>query len=238
MSNLTEEQQIEQLKDWWKDNGTPIMVGAVLALSGFFGWKYVSEKEIAYQHSASTLFVTVTDALDKSDKTKVGENALAVKTQYPDTSYAVLSAFHLAKLAVEEKDLDKAVEELDWVLENHASSELAPIAKIRLARIYIAQQKAEQALELLSFPNDSGYFEIASLVKGHALKVLGRNAEALEAYRAAQSAGKVTAGHPTLNIIIDELASSEISLATDTLEMSQEETEQIEETSETQGAGN
>jgi len=216
VSNLTEEQQIEQLKDWWKDNGTPLIIGAVLGLSGFFGWKYMTEKEVAYQESASTLYVSVTDELEKEDKSQLGEKAQAVKDQYPDTSYAIMSAFHLAKIAVEAKDLDKAVSELNWVLTNHKDSDLAPIAQLRLARIYIAQQKAEKALEILSFSDDSGYSEIASLIKGNALKALGRNAEALEAYRTAESLGKVTANHPTLKLMIDELANSEISLSDET----------------------
>jgi len=237
VSNQTEEQQIEQLKEWWKDNGTPLMIGAVLGLSGFFGWKYMTEKEVSYQESASNLYVSVTEELTKEDKSGLAEKAQSVKEQYPDSSYAILSAFHLAKIAVEENDLDKAAAEFNWVINNHKGNELAPIAKLRLARIYIAQKKAEQALSLLSFSADSGYFEVASLIKGHALNAMDKKAEALEAYRAADNAGNVTANHPTLKLAIEELAASEIGLIeqntaveTETKEATEEQAKTDEET--------
>ena len=236
MSNQTEEQQIEQLKEWWKDNGTPLMIGAVLGLSGFFGWKYVTEKEVVYQESASNLYVSVTDELTKEDKSGLPEKAQSVKEQYPDSSYAILSAFHLAKIAVEANDLEKAASEFNWVLDNHKGSELAPIAKLRLARIYIAQEMSEKAISLLSFPSDSGYFEVASLIKGHALNAMGKKAEALEAYRAADNAGKVTANHPTLKLAIEELSASEISLIKQDTAVETEKEESSDEQEKTEEA--
>lgn len=224
MSYQTEDQQIEQLKEWWKDNGTPLIVGAVLGLSGFFGWKYWTEKQIVEQEQASNLYSTVTEQLKSEDSAKLVENAQAVKTRFPDTSYAILSAFHLAKIAVEDDDLDKAVIELTWVLDNHKGNELTEIAKIRLARILVAQQKSDQALPLLSFSNDSGYFEIASLIKGDALIALDKKAEALEAYKAAENAGKTTANHPTLKLAIDELTSGQSSSLEATSDSTENET--------------
>jgi len=205
----TEEQQVEQLKEWWKENGTPLMVGAVLGLSGFFGWKYWSEEQRAAQSAASDLYMTVSEEIGKPDTAKLIENANAVKSKYPDSSYAILSAFHLAKQAVDSDKIDDAIAELNWVINNHNGNELVAIAKIRLARIYVTQQKAEQALTLISFDSESGYAEIASLIKGDALIVLDRKTEALEAYKAANAAGKVTANHSTLKLMIDELTVSE-----------------------------
>jgi predicted negative regulator of RcsB-dependent stress response len=220
VSYQTEEQQVEQLKEWWKENGTPLIVGAVIGLSGFFGWKYWTEQQIAYQSNASNLYSLVTEELEKEDatatdkKVKLAEGALAVKTQFPESSYAILSAFHLAKLAVDEKNLDKAVKELTWVIDTHSSNELVHIAKIRLARILVAQQKAEQALPFLSFESESGYFEIASLIKGDAMMALGKSAEALEAYKAADNAGKVTARHQTLKLKIANLTADNVNIDT------------------------
>lgn len=210
MSYQTEEQQVEQLKEWWKDNGTPLIVGAVLGLSGFFGWKFWNEMEVATQEAASDLYMTVSEEVGKEDTTKLSENAAKVKSSFPESSYAILSAFHLAKLAVEDNQFDKAMTELTWVIDNHSTNELVHIAKIRLARILVVQQKAEQALPLLVFADDSGYFEIASLVKGDAFMALDRKTEALEAYKAAEAAGKVTANHSTLKIMIEELTASEL----------------------------
>lgn len=212
MSYQTEEQQIEQLKDWWKENGTSLLVGAALGLSGFFGWKFWNEKQVIEQESASNLYVSMTEYIGKEDTSKLIENANLVKAKHPDSSYAILASFHLVKVAVEEKKYDEAAAELKWIIDNHKGNELTDIAKIRLARILIAQQKAEQALALLTFSDDSGYFELANLVKGDAFSALNKKQEALEAYQLAANVGKTTANHSTLNIKIDELKLSELEL--------------------------
>ncbi|MBV1910752.1 MAG: tetratricopeptide repeat protein [Kangiellaceae bacterium] len=226
MSYQTEEQQIEQLKEWWKDNGTPLIVGAVLGLSGFFGYRYWTEGQIAIQESASEAYTQVSEQIENKDTAKLVEAAQAVKTQFPKTSYAILSALQLAKAAVDEKNLDKAMTELTWVVDNHSNNELVEIAKIRLARILIAQEKADQALPLLTFENESGYFEFASMIKGDALLSLGKKAEALEAYRAAESAGKTTASHPTMKLQIEALAMGEVAAPAPTSETTATEIEE------------
>ncbi len=205
MSYQTEEQQVEQLKEWWKDNGTPLIVGAVLGLSGFAGWKYWNEEQIITQTKASDSFLIVTKALDTEKNEEVSRSSQSVKDGFPDSSYAILSAFQLAKQAVKDNQLDKAVIELEWVLDNHASSNLSSIAKIRMARVLIAQNKAEKAMSYLDFAKKSGFAEMANMVKGDALLSLGKETEALEAYQAANNAGKLTANHPTLKMKIASL---------------------------------
>jgi predicted negative regulator of RcsB-dependent stress response len=205
VSYQTEEQQVEDLKEWWKDNGTPLIVGAVLGLSGFAGWKYWNEEQIITETKASDSFLTVTKALGEDKLEDVSNASQTVKANFPDSSYAILSAFQLAKRAVDDNNLDKAVMELEWVLSNHGSNDLASIAKIRIARVLISQNEAEKALSYLNFTKDSGYAEMANLVKGDALLSLGKNTEALEAYQAASNAGKLTANHPTLKIKIASL---------------------------------
>lgn len=232
MSNQTEEQQIEQLKEWWSDNGTPLIVGAVLGLSGFFGWKYWSEEQIMTQNRASDSFLLVTDALDKDNIDDIVNASQSVKSDFPDSNYAVLSAFQLAKQAVKNDQLDQAITELEWVLTNHSDSDLASIAKIRIARVLIAQDKADEALGYLNFAKDSGFAEIANLVKGDALLSLGKETEALEAYKSASSIGKLTANHPTLKMKIASLQAPAFDLKETTETIETIETNETKITSE------
>ena len=206
MSYDTEEQQVERLKEWWNENGTPLIVGAILGLGGFAGWKYWTQQQVNYQQSASDLYNKVSEVLKSSDKASLVESAEAVKSGYPDSAYAALAAFHLAQAAVEAKELDKAAGELNWVIKANISPEFVATAKIRLARILIEQEKAEQALLLLSFEADDAYYSLASLIKGDALTSLGRNEEALQAYQAASSNLSIAARNATLQLKIDQLS--------------------------------
>lgn len=206
MSYETEEQQVERLKEWWSENGTPLVVGAVLGLLGFGGWKYWTEQQVVYQAAASDAYVKVTEILSSEKKDGLKESAEAVKKDFPDSSYAILSAFQLAKLAIENNDLDAAKSELQWVVDTHPTNELTPVAKIRLARVLMAQDNAKQALPLVSLEETSGYYALASLVKGDALVALERKSEALDAYKAAFADKTIVARNPTLQVKIDQLS--------------------------------
>jgi predicted negative regulator of RcsB-dependent stress response len=105
-----------------------------------------------------------------------------------------------------------------------------------LARILIAQEKAEQALPLLQFDNESGYFEVASMVKGDALFALGKKPEALEAYQAADNLGQATSSHPTLKLLIEELAAVDRVVEEAPAQESEVEESATEEPAETQEA--
>lgn len=206
MSYETEEQQVERLKEWWNENGTPLVVGAILGLAGFGGWKYWNAQQIAYQEGASDLYLKVTEVVASDNTEGLVEAAQAVKTQFPESSYAILSAFHLAKAAVEKGEFDKAESELKWVVETHADNELAPVAKIRLARVLLQQGKASDALPLVKVDEESGYYALANLVKGDALLAMDKRDEALAAYEIASGDLEVVARHPSLQIKIDSLS--------------------------------
>lgn len=208
VSYETEEQQLEQLKSWWSENGTPLIVGAALGLAGFAGWKFWNQQKIDYQANASDLYMKVTDSLTEDKNANIIDAANAVKTQYPDSSYAILSAFHLAKKAVDSGDFDKAIAELTWVVDNHSDNELSSVAKIRLARLFVQQDKADEALALVNVDEDSGYYALSNLVKGDALLALNRKDEALAAYKIASEDKEVVGRHPTLQIKIDSLGST------------------------------
>lgn len=202
----TEEQQIEKLKSWWQENGASLLIGAGLGLAVFFGWKYWDESTDYKQELASDLYNRVIEVVNDEDKTELNKRAQAVKDQHPDSSYAIFSAFHLAKSAVDDNQFDKAAEELNWVIKSASDAELEAIAKIRLARILIAQNKADDALKLLEMEKESGYYAMANLVKGDALLALERKHDALKAYKDASSDQSLVSRHPSLQFLIDSLS--------------------------------
>jgi len=221
VSYQTEEQQIEQLKDWWKENGTPLLIGAALGLAGFFGWEFWDEQQATYQSSASDQYNALNKQIEAKDLEQQSQLANAIKKDFSDTAYAALSAFHLAKLAVNKGDFEAATSELNWVISKNIADDMSGIAKIRLARINISLNQAQQAIELLDFEVDSGFYELASLVKGDAYMALGKSAEALEAYQTAVAKGQTSASHPSLKLAIEELVVAQL----DNVEMPQADTD-------------
>jgi predicted negative regulator of RcsB-dependent stress response len=68
--------------------------------------------------------------------------------------YADFAALHLAKISVEESNLEQAEQHLNWVIARSSSwdSKFNPvrsIAKLRLAKIFLEQDSPQAALDLL-----------------------------------------------------------------------------------------
>ena len=41
---IEEEQELNQLKEWWKDNGKTIIAAFILGVGGMLGWRYWQSK--------------------------------------------------------------------------------------------------------------------------------------------------------------------------------------------------
>ena len=63
----TEEQQVEVIKNWWKENGTSVIAGTVIGLVGLFGWRYYNEMQQNNQEAASQAYNEMTAQLAKGD---------------------------------------------------------------------------------------------------------------------------------------------------------------------------
>ena len=117
--------------------------------------------------------------------------------------------FKLAKKAVAENDFDAAASALDHVVKKAANEVVENIARIRLARIYIAQNKPQQALDLLNKETDAFKY-LFSDIRGDALLALGQNEKARQAYLIAQENFKGNGQDKELQMKIDDLTVSRV----------------------------
>lgn len=109
----TEEQQVEAIKDWWKENGKAVIFGAVIGLGGLFGWRYYQDTMTKAQEAASESYTQAVQEL--AAKGTEGEGALqSFIDANKETQYAVLAALQLAKVQVEAGNLDEALAQLEW----------------------------------------------------------------------------------------------------------------------------
>ena len=181
----TEEENTEFLSSLWDKYKYLILVSLVLFGAGFFGWESWSQNRLSNLQDSADMYESFVNSLndDDLDQKVLGDQIIK---KYPNTLYADLVTFHLAKISVEEEDLKKAEEHLMWILQRHDSkwgSDFDPIeatARLRLARVLIANNNSNKALEVI---NESQNMS-SSLheVKGDAEEKLGFYAEAKLSY--------------------------------------------------------
>ena len=199
----TEEQQVEVIKNWWKENGTSVIAGTVIGLVGLFGWRYYNELQQTNQEAASQAYNAMTAQLAKGDDAAL-EQAKSFISAHQGDAYAELAALQLAAAAVKAGKLDLAAEQLTQVAANGDDS-IKPIAALRLARVLNDQGKADEALaQLGKIGNDAFKAQVAE-VRGDILQKQGKAEEARDAYQAAADAGGLQSSSE-LKLKMDDLA--------------------------------
>ena len=198
----TEEQQVEAIKRFWKENGTALVIGAVLGLSGLYGWRYYNDSKVNAQETASIAFEQAENQLVKDEK---GFSAAqAYITEHGDTGYTYLMALQLAQQAIERKDLSEAAKQLAFVNSQAELSAVKAIAGIRLARVQLEQGQYEQALQSLDSVSDAAFAGQTQAVKGDIFVAQQLFDKARAAYSAAL---EKNSGDRLIKMKLDSLAS-------------------------------
>ncbi|QSX29013.1 tetratricopeptide repeat protein [Shewanella cyperi] len=197
----TEEQQVEAIKQFWKEYGTSILVGAVVGLGGLYGWNTYSDMKLAKAESASQAFETISQAGDEAAMLKAAEN---FKAEHDQAGYDTLLSLMMAKSAVDAKDYTKAEELLKQVIANKAAGELAMVATLRLARVQAEQGQLATALTTLDAVTVPAFEAQREELKGDFLARQGENDKAKAAYQSALDKSGVGAS-PMLRMKLDNL---------------------------------
>ena len=183
----TEEEQVEAIKKWWKENGKSIVTGIVIGITAIFGWRAYTGYEVRQAEAASTLYEQMLSASRTNDKENIRIYADRIITDYQSTTYALFAKLMLAKLAAEANDLTVAEQELRWVLNNNSQVELEHIARLRLVRVLIAGNKLDEANKLISITDTGKFTARYDELRGDILVKQGKKDEAKQAYEKALS---------------------------------------------------
>ncbi len=206
MDYETEEQQLEAIKQWWKENSTMIITGISVGVASIFGWQYYQDQSIRHTEQASIIYETVASNVQSTES--INDQQTRVNTlaaEFKDTPYASLSALLLAKQHLAAGEPVKAQAQLQWVIENARQDELKYLAKIRLARVLLTSSQADQALLLLNETYPESFRALALELKGDVLVTQGNKALAHQAYSEAL---QYTASSRLLQLKIDDLGES------------------------------
>ncbi|EEX34119.1 MULTISPECIES: YfgM family protein [Vibrio] len=198
----TEEQQVEAIKDWWKENGKAVIFGAVIGLGGLFGWRYYQDSVTAAQEAASESYTKAVQEL--AAKGAEGEGAVqSFIDANKETQYAVLAALQLAKVQVEAGSLDEALAQLEWAKTATEDQALISVISFRLARLKAEQGEFDAAVSELAAINDESWAGRVAELKGD---ILLRKGDAEGAYAAYTEAQQADDASQTIQMKLDDLA--------------------------------
>lgn len=175
----TEEQQVEAIKRFWKENGAAIIIGAVLGLGGLWGWRYYDDSQIAAKEAASAAYNDMIQSLASDERVAATEAFIA---NNPNSSYAVLAGFIGAQSAVLDDDFAKASAILSDVIATTQDASLQNVARIRLARVQLQLDELDAAITTLDAVTGTSFTAQQEAIRGDVLVAKGELQQAREAY--------------------------------------------------------
>lgn len=199
--HASEEEQVEALKNWWKENGSSVVTGILLGLSVLLGGKAWFSYQESQQLNASNIYAQMMAVAAAGDNEEVTTHANVLIAEFNSSVYAPLAAMLLAKQAVENGELSAAQAQLEWALDKAATPEIEHTARTRLVRVMIDQAQYAQAEVILDAVPDPGAYQfVYSELRGDLAVAQGEPEKAAAAYREAlaQTGGEIQGQNTTL----------------------------------------
>jgi predicted negative regulator of RcsB-dependent stress response len=204
----SEEEQLEALKAWWKENGTSTLVGVAVGVAVIVGWNYWRSHQQEKAAQASTIYSQLVKSIDAPNQSAAEPLGERLQNEFGDTVYAAYAGLQEAKLKVQKNDLAGAKAVLQKVI-GQSNKELSHIARLRLVRLMLATGEYEQGLQLINEVDPAvkaGFSASYDELAGDLYVAMDRLDEARTAYQNALSSGGQS---PLLKIKIDDLTAAE-----------------------------
>lgn len=205
----TEEQRLEALKRWWKENGTSTIIGAIAGIALIAGWNYWQDYKKLKSAEASAIYDQLIKASESDKKDQVDKLAARLQEQYSNTGYADYAKLFQAKYKVQGGDIAGAKEILKELIAAGKDKEISHIARIRLVQLMLASGEYEQGVKLINDVDQASagkFSDIYDELTGDLYVALDRLDEARTAYQKALKNGYQS---PLLKLKLDDLTAPE-----------------------------
>ena len=204
---LTEQEQIELLKNWVKQYALVILAGVVIAVVAITGWRYWQQRQTRILNHASAVYDDMLTMRAQNNAAGTLVQAQKLFAHYHKTVYGKLAALELAKDAVTKKDFEEAKKQLNWVVDHSNVASIGQIARLRLARLQLAEKKPEESLKTLDHVEDKNFLGLINEVKGDAYLALKKPDNARQSYaEALETLPNADVLRPLLQMKYDNLA--------------------------------
>lgn len=148
--DLEEQEQLDELKHFWKQYGNLITWALIAVLTAFAAWNGYHYWQRSQSTQAATLFEEVDRVVRSGDLEKAERAFSEMKDRFPRTTYAAQAGLLLGKMAFEAGKTESAKSALAWVVENASEDGYATIARLRLSGVLIEAKAYEEAEKVLN----------------------------------------------------------------------------------------
>ena len=216
--DLEEQEQLDELKHFWKQYGNLITWSLIAALSAFAAWNGFQYWQRSQSAQSAVMFDEIERAVQSGDTARTERALSDMKDRFGRTAYAHQAGLLVAKAHMDKGNLDAARAALAWVADKATEPGYQAIAKLRLAGILMEKKSYDEALQLLSGVFPKGFEGLVADRRGDIMMVQGKKADAKIDYEKAWKALDERADYRRLvevklNALGVDLAPAKVTLA-------------------------
>ena len=186
--SIEEEQEINQLKDWWKENGKTIIVAFILGVGGMFGWRYWQAHQAEQIAQASAQYDALIYSAQQNEQAKKANIEQFVQAN-SKTAYAVFALLDEAKKATEKQDFAAAEANLNQALTQSQDEVLTSIVALRLSAVQFQLGQLDNALTTLNQVKGESFNARKAILTGDIQVAKGDKVAAKNSFEQAQQSG-------------------------------------------------
>ena len=186
--SIEEEQEINQLKDWWKENGKTIIVAFILGVGGMFGWRYWQSHQAEQIAQASAQYDALIYSAQQDEQAKKANIEQFVQAN-SKTAYAVFALLDEAKKVTEKQDFAAAEANLNQALTQSQDEVLTSIVALRLSAVQFQLGQLDNALTTLNQVKGESFNARKAILTGDIQVAKGDKVAAKNSFEQAQQSG-------------------------------------------------
>jgi predicted negative regulator of RcsB-dependent stress response len=183
--DLEEQEQLDELKHFWKQYGNLITWALIVVLGVFAAWNGYQYWQRSQAAQASVMYDEIERAVKSGETARIDRSLADMKERFGSTAFAQQAGLLAAKAYYDKGNADAARSALSWVADKASDPGYQAVAKLRLAGLLLEKKVYDEALQQLSgtFPRD--FSGLIADRRGDILMAQGKRAEAKTEYEKA-----------------------------------------------------
>ncbi|MEP6587543.1 MAG: tetratricopeptide repeat protein [Polaromonas sp.] len=183
--DLEEQEQLDEIKHFWKQYGNPITWALIVVLGAFAAWNGYQYWQRSQAAQAAVMYEEIARAVQSGEAARIDRSLADMKERFGRTAYAQQAGLLAAKAYYEKGNVDAARAALIWVADKASDPGYQAVAKLRLAGVLLEKKAYDEALQQLSGTYPKDFSGLVADRRGDILMAQGKKAEAKAEYEKA-----------------------------------------------------
>ena len=180
--NLSEQEQLDQIREWWREYGWYLVGGVALGVAILMGMRQYDTYQQNQAETAAALYQELTRAMADDADDEALRLLDQIRNEYPSSPYSDQAGLAIVIMHLANQSTRRAVDALRYTLDTTSDEHLALITRLRLARLLVSSGRHDEALTLLDGGDPGSFSARFDEIRGDVYYAQGDSASARAAY--------------------------------------------------------